>query len=42
MQNLHWSTSDQETLNADRSSKDEQLFISPFLGKPKNMNVEGG
>jgi hypothetical protein len=31
MQNLHQSTWDHEILYTDRSSKDEQLLIRPFL-----------
>jgi hypothetical protein len=36
MQNLHQSTWDHEILYTDRSSKDEQLLIRPFLSKTKN------
>jgi hypothetical protein len=39
MQNLHQSTWDHEILYADRSSKDEQLLIRPFLSKTKNTNM---
>jgi hypothetical protein len=39
MQNLHQSTWDDEILHTDRSSKDEQLLIRPFLSKTKNTNM---
>jgi hypothetical protein len=35
MQNLHQSTWDHGSLYTDRSSKDEQLLIRPFLSKTK-------
>jgi hypothetical protein len=38
-ENLHQSTWDHEILHADRSSKDEQLLIRPFLLKTKNTNM---
>jgi hypothetical protein len=39
MQNSHQSTWDHEILYTDRSSKDEQLLITPFLSKIKNTNM---
>jgi hypothetical protein len=39
MQNLHQSTWDHEILYTDRSLKDEQLLIRPFLSKIKNTNM---
>jgi hypothetical protein len=39
MQNLHHSTWDHEILYTDRSSKDEQLLMRPFLSKIKNTNM---
>jgi hypothetical protein len=39
MQNLHQSTWDYEIVYTDRSSKDEQLLIRPFLSKTKNTNM---
>jgi hypothetical protein len=35
MQNLHQSTWEHEILYTDRSSKDEQLLMRPFLSKNK-------
>jgi hypothetical protein len=39
MQNLHQSTWGHKILYTDRSSKDEQLLIKPFLLKIKNTNI---
>jgi hypothetical protein len=41
MQNLHQSTWDHESLYTDRSSKDEQLLIRPFLSKTKKYEHGG-
>jgi hypothetical protein len=41
MQNLHQSTWDHEILYTDRSSKDEQLLIRPFLSKTKKYEHGG-
>jgi hypothetical protein len=42
MQNLNQSARDDDILYADRSSKDEQLSLRPFLWKTKTMNMKGG
>jgi hypothetical protein len=39
MKNLHQSTWDHKILYTDRSSKDEQLLMTPFLSKTKNTNM---
>jgi hypothetical protein len=39
MQNLHQSTWDHQILYTDKSSKDEQPLIRPFLSKTKNTNM---
>jgi hypothetical protein len=39
MQNLHQSAWEHEILYTDRSSKDEQLSIRPFLLETKNTNM---
>jgi hypothetical protein len=36
---LHQSTWDNETLYADRPSKNEQCSIRPFCEKTKNMSI---
>jgi hypothetical protein len=41
MQNLHQSTWDHEILYTDRSSKDEQLLVRPFLSKAKKYEHGG-
>jgi hypothetical protein len=41
MQNLHQSTWDHEILYSDRSSKDEQLLITPSLSKTKKYEHGG-
>jgi hypothetical protein len=41
MQNLHQLTWDHEILYTDRSSKDEQLLIRPFLSKTKKYEHGG-
>jgi hypothetical protein len=41
MQNLHQSTWDNEIMYTDRSSKDEQLSIRPFLSKNKKYEHGG-
>jgi hypothetical protein len=41
MQNLHQSTWDHEILYTDKSSKDEQLLIRPFLSKTKKYEHGG-
>jgi hypothetical protein len=37
--NLYQSPWDHEILYTDRSSRDEQLFMRPFLSKTKNSNM---
>jgi hypothetical protein len=41
MQKLHQSTWYHEILHTDRSSKDEQLLIRPFLSKTKKYEHGG-
>jgi hypothetical protein len=42
VQNFHQSTWDYEIVYADRFSDDEQLLVTEFLWKTKNMNLGGG
>jgi hypothetical protein len=42
VQSVQQSMWDHHILYADRSSKDEQIFMRQFLWKTKNTNVEGG